>query len=136
MRCSSGFPCILFVQPGGVVPANGFHVDVHVADRRSAEVHVIGVFVHVEHQHGTSAGERRRVIGGPLVDEPPVARRIGEDHLAGAAAFRLAHGGELRQPPLEAAEVMRDRVGEGATEAVEIDFVQDHRVRRHQLFAL
>ena len=43
-----------------------------------------------------------RVIGCPLVDEPLVARRVGQDHPAGAAAFGFAHRGKLGAPGMKA----------------------------------
>ena len=91
---------------------------------------------------GRPAGERRGVVGRPLIDQPAVARRPGEQDPARAAAERLAHRGELSPPALEAPEVPGQSIDElGArlallTEAVEEHLVQDHRVHRDELLAL
>jgi hypothetical protein len=103
---------------------------------------VIGVLVHIEHQHRSATGQRRGVIRRPLVDEALVARRVGQDYPAGAAAFCLAHRGKFSAPTVEAAEIADDGLRQRATrtgattEPVEIYLMQDHRVRSDQLFTL
>src|SRR5947208_1718884 len=70
--------------------------------------------------------------GRPLVDQSLVMRRIGQQYPAGAAAFRLAHRGELRAPALDTAEIARNRPRQGTlrraatAQTVKIGFVQDH----------
>src|SRR5262245_44016796 len=100
------------------------------------------MLVHVEHEHRPTAGERGRVVGGPLIYEPLVARRVGKDHPPRAAALRLAHGGELGAPALDAAKIACDGVheataGRAATaETIEVDLVQNHRIRSNELLTL
>ena len=90
-----------------------------------------------------TAGQSRRVVGRPGVDQPLVAGVPSQDHPARAAAFGLAHRDELRPPPLEGPEITGEGVGErraGAalfgTEPGKIDFMQDHRIGRDQFLAL
>jgi MFS family permease len=68
-----GFSAIMVMQFCGVVPANGFHVDIDVTSCRGAVVHVIGVLVHIKHQNRTTSCERCRMVGRPLVNEALVA---------------------------------------------------------------
>src|SRR5262245_57266520 len=100
------------------------------------------MLVHIEHNDWSPPGKRRRVIGGPLVQQPLVPRRIGEDHPSRPATLRFPHRGELRSPAVEATEIPRDRFGKSAcgrsspAQTVKIYLVQDHRVRSNQLFTL
>ena len=103
----------------------------------------IGVLVHVHREQRNAAGRGHRIVLGAVVEQPLVARRIGQDHPAGARGQRLSDADELRLPAIEAAEVARHRLGEQARrlgrrlgEPVEIDFVQDRRIVRALLFAL
>ena len=52
------------------------------------------MFVHVEHENWSCAGERHRVIGSPLIDQTPVARAVGENDPTRATAESLANLGE------------------------------------------
>ena len=56
------------------LPANVLHEDIDIGRGLGAEVHVIRVLVHVEGEDGCCASEQMRVIGRPLIDEPPLAR--------------------------------------------------------------
>src|SRR5262245_38105130 len=56
----SALAAVLLVELHRVVPVDRFHVGVDIAGGGSAVVHVIGVLVHVEHEHRPPAGKRRR----------------------------------------------------------------------------
>jgi hypothetical protein len=58
---------------------DGLHEDIDITRRRGTVVRVMGVLVHVEHENQPPAGERRSVVGSPLIDQPFVSRRIRED---------------------------------------------------------
>src|SRR5262245_49468098 len=130
------------VQGCYVAPTDVLHERIDVLGRRCPVVHVIRVLVHVEGENRRTACEAVRVVRGPLIDELAVARRIGEQHPAGSTAHRFAHGDELGAPSLDTAEVTGQSVAQRPiglstlTEAIEIELVQDHGVRRDQLFAL
>ena len=96
-----------------IAPTNGVHEDIDVVCRLGAEIHVIGVLVHIEREDRDAAGQRVAVIGRPLIDEFAVARRPESKHPAGAAAERLAHGDEFGAPTLKGAEIARERVAQG-----------------------
>src|SRR5258706_4198830 len=87
------------------------------------------------------------MIGGPVVQQPVLARRPGKQCPTRAAAQRRRKASEFRAPALERAEVARQADAESrrlagwfefavAAEAGEIEFVQSHRVGRDQLLAL
>jgi hypothetical protein len=84
-----------------------------------------------------------RVVGRPLVHERAFPRLEHQQHPAGAAAERLAHGHELLAPALDTAEVRLQRerhrrrhgLSPGA-QAVEVQLVQEHGVGGNQLLAL
>jgi len=82
------------------------------------------------------------MIGRPLVHELAIAVRIREQHPARAAPHGLAHGDELRPPSIDGPEIPHERVSQRpvwltvGAETVEVQLVQDHRIRCDQLFAL
>src|SRR5262245_40240868 len=125
-----------------VAPADVLHERIDVLGRRGAVVHVIRVLVHVEGENRRTACEAGRVVRGPLIDKLAIARRIGEQHPAGSPTHCFAHGDELGAPSLDTAEVTGHSFAQRSirlstlTEAIEIELVQDHGVRRDQLFAL
>jgi hypothetical protein len=73
-----------------------------------AEVHVIGVLVHVEREDRHATGDRLRMLRCVLVDEPSVARHPGHEHPAGTARERLRHRLEFGDPAIVGAKVARD----------------------------
>jgi hypothetical protein len=90
------------------------HEGIDVRGGFGAVIHVICVLVHIECQDRPAAGEVGCVVGRPRVDEPLVARRVGEKNPSRTAAFRLADAGEFSPPPIKAAEVSSDRLGKRA----------------------
>src|SRR6516165_9467985 len=96
----------------GIFPADRLHEGVDVACGFGAEVDVVGMLVHIERQDRRAARERVAMVRRPLVDELAVARRPRQQHPAGAAAERLAHGDELGPPALERAEIAREGVAQ------------------------
>src|SRR5882762_2666360 len=123
-------------------PVDVLHESIDVRRRFRAMVHLIRMFVHVERQDRRAMREALCMVGGPLVQQDPVAMRIREQHPARAAAQRLAHPNEFLPPALYAAEVARQRRCQGALghrafpEVGEIKLVQDHRIRRDELLPL
>src|SRR5258708_17289622 len=128
-QAGSGFTAVAVIEFDRVVPPDSLHEDIDITRRRGTVVHVIGVLVHVEHDNRPPARECRGVVGSPLIDQPLVSRRIGEDHPSGSTGLRLAHGGEFGAPAIDAAEVPRNGLGQSAARpaatapTVEIDFV-------------
>src|SRR5258708_18166164 len=124
------------------MPVDGRHEDADVIGSLCSVVDVIGMFVHVEREDGRPASERMAMVRGPLIDELAVALRPRQQHPTGATAQCLAHGDELRAPPLERAEIASQRFLEGCvrlaliTEAVEELLMEYHRVRGDELFTL
>src|SRR5262249_54294915 len=92
--------------------------------------------VHIERQYRAAAGERRRVIHGPLIDELAITRRPGDQHPARAAALGFAHCREFCAPAVDAAEISVQRVFQSAlrraflTEPREEELVKYHRCGR------
>lgn len=84
------------------------------------------MFVHVERQDRRDACKRVRVVSRPLIHEPPIAMRVGEQHPTGPAAEGLAHTDELGAPANDAPEVtlkglVEDTTGTAVTaEAIEL----------------
>src|SRR5262245_48465296 len=82
------------------------------------------------------------MVGRPLVDELAVARRPRQQHPAGAAPERFAHGDELRPPALERTEIAPQGVVQAwagftlLAQPIEEQLVQDHRIHRDELLAL
>src|SRR5262249_23295774 len=83
------------------------------------------------------------VLGGVLVDQAPVARQVDEQHPARAAGERVAHRNELALPAVNRPEIARERFCDRrgrltafATEAREIQLVQERRIERAQFLAL
>ena len=68
--------------------------------------------------------------------------RIGNKHPAGAAAHGFPHRDELCSPSILTSEVSRERLAQrgvrdpAVTEPIEVQLMQDHRVRCDQFFAL
>src|SRR5262245_29987355 len=75
-----------------VAPANDVHEGIDIACRLGAEVHVIGVLVHIERENRRATRQGMAMVRRPLVDELAVARRPRQQHPAGATAERFAHG--------------------------------------------
>jgi hypothetical protein len=103
---------------------------------------MIRVLVHIEREDRLAAGERRRVVHCPLIEELAVVRRPGEQHPSRPAALRLPHRGKFRAPAIDTAEIAGQRIAQLpfrlalAAQRGEKELAQDHRVRRDQLFAL
>ena len=74
------------IVPRGLDPLqHGLPVDVaeervDVCGRVHAEVHLVGVLVHVQNEHGRGVDGRLRVIRRDLVPEPLLPARVGEEH--------------------------------------------------------
>jgi hypothetical protein len=133
-------PLVAQVDPG---PVDVGHEGIDVSTGGRAEVHVVRVLVHVQRQNGHATGQRMRVVGRPLVDERALARLEDQQHPARAAGQRLAHADELFTPAFDAAEVGLQRQPHRrlhglpvATQAGEIQLVQQHRVGGDQFLAL
>ena len=101
------------------------------------------MLVHVHDDQRHAADRARGVIGGEVIDQPLVARRVGQDHQALAVGHRLAHGGEFRLPAIEADEIPADRlrehagrVGRRVADALEIELVQQRGIVDRLLLAL
>jgi hypothetical protein len=107
-----------------------------------AEVDVVGVFVHVQHQERRSHDRVVHVIPGPVVVGFARVQVEGEDDPAGAAGQGVRGALELGLPRLLAAEGALDQV-EGApgglpvaTQVGEVVLVQHDRARADELLAL
>src|SRR5215813_7484416 len=70
-RCLAAVPVI---ELSGVIPADHIHERIDVHGGLGAIVDVIRMLEHVEREDRAPAGERRRMIGGPLVEQALVAR--------------------------------------------------------------
>src|SRR5208283_5680864 len=77
----------LAVDARDVRPVDGCHEGIDIGGRLGAVIDVIGTLVHIERQDRAPAGERRRVVHRPLVDELVVARRPGQQYPSRAAAL-------------------------------------------------
>src|SRR5258708_12431350 len=66
----SSLATVAFVKLHDIVPAYGFHIGVDIGGGLGAVIHVIGVFVHVEHEDGTPACQGRRRVAAPLIPHP------------------------------------------------------------------
>jgi len=124
-------------------PIDVGHEGIDIRSGGRAEVQVVGVLEHVECEDRNTARHRIRVIGGPLVHQRSLARKEGQQHPARAPTERFAHRDELRAPAVDASEVRVERQGHrrhhGPTvraQRVEVQLVQQHRVRRDELFTL
>src|SRR3954468_10846729 len=69
IRAASALAVVTVIEFHGILPGNRLHEDIDIFCGGGAVVHVIGVLVHVEHHRRAAAGERRGVIGGPLIDQ-------------------------------------------------------------------
>jgi hypothetical protein len=90
------------------------------------------MLVHIECQDRLTSGKRVAVVGRPLIDEFAVARGIGQQHPARAAAKGFAHRQEFRSPPLKRPKIACDshcQLPAGLAviaQAVKEQLVQDH----------
>src|SRR6185437_3043387 len=73
----------LFEHAVRAAPLDRIHERVDVSASLGAEVDVIGVLVHIERQNRNAACECVAVVGGPLIDQPPVVRRPRQQDPAG-----------------------------------------------------
>ena len=121
------------------VPHEGIDVG-----RRSlgAEVHVIGVLVHVEREHGAPPASLWAWSARPLDDEPVEPLRPGRaasNPSRRPGPWRKAVNSDRQrstEPKSRSSAVARPPAGlAGSAEPVEIDFVQDHGVGGDQLLA-
>src|SRR6187455_602279 len=94
-------------EVAGVSPTDRLHECFDVASGLGAEVDMIGVLVHVEREYRRCARKRVAMVGSPLIDQLAIARRPRQQHPAGAAAERLAHGDKFGLPALAGAKVAR-----------------------------
>ena len=83
------------------------------------------------------------VIPRRLIDQPPVARHVGEQHPAGPARQSVGQRDELLTPAVDRSEITGDRVrhrlgrrSSVTAETGEIQFVQQRRVERGGFVAL
>lgn len=82
------------------------------------------------------------MLGSVLIQKPPVASDVRQQHPARATAKRVTHRDELITPAINRTEVTRKRLGDCcgrfaiAAEAREIELVKKRRIERDQLFAL
>jgi hypothetical protein len=60
---------VAVIQLARVIPADHVHEGVHIRACSRAVIDVIGVLIHVEREDRLATGERRRVVGGPLIYE-------------------------------------------------------------------
>src|SRR6516164_9868626 len=97
-----------------VFPANDLHKAIDIARRFGAEVHVIGVLVHVERQDRRAAGQCVTMVGRPLVDELAIAWRPRQEHPSRAAAERFSHGDKFRAPTLKGPKIADDGLAQRA----------------------
>src|SRR5262249_39690166 len=97
---------------------------------------------HIEREDGNATCERLAVIRRILVEEPAVARRIGEQDPSRAACERLAHRYVFTSPALKGAEIASQRLCKrvdgrpGASKAREVQLVQQRRIERDKLLLL
>src|SRR5262245_38039783 len=142
MVTASSSARVRLVQARDVVPANVLHEGVHILRRGGTVVKVVGVLVHVQGEDWRAAGQAMRVVRGPLVHQPPAAGGVRQQNPSRPPAHGLAHRDELGPPALDAPKVTREglaqrRIGLAAlAEAVEVQLVQNHRVRCDQLLSL
>src|SRR5207244_6537721 len=69
----------LTVGARDVRPVDRRHEGIDIGNRLRSVIDVIRVLVHIERQYWAAAGERRRMVQGPLIDELAVARRPGAE---------------------------------------------------------
>jgi hypothetical protein len=90
-----------FEMPLGVLPADYLHEAIYIPRSFGAEIHVVGVLVHVERQDRRAAGQCVTMVGRPLVDELAIAGRLRQEHPSRAAAERFSHSDKLDTPTLK-----------------------------------
>src|SRR5215472_10880233 len=129
------------VSTRDVRPVDYRHKRIDIGGGSRPVIHVIRVLIHVECEDRLAAGERRRVVHRPLIDELGVARRPSEQHPSRATALCLAHRGEFSPPAIDAPKIAGERVAQLAfrralvTERGEEQLMEDRRVARDQLLA-
>src|SRR5262249_60736126 len=90
--------CRLSEQSLYVAPANDVHEGIDIACRLGAEVHVIGVLVHIERENRRATRQGMAMVRRPLVDKLAVARRPRQQNPPEATAERFTHGEQLAPP--------------------------------------
>ena len=103
------------VQMISIPPADGIHKRIDVCRRFGAEIHVIGMLVHIERQNRRSACQGMAMVRGPLIDQLAIAWRPRQQYPARAAAECLAHRHELGTPAFKGSEIAGNRIAEGST---------------------
>ncbi|MGY4330845.1 hypothetical protein ACVWWG_005262 [Bradyrhizobium sp. LB7.2] len=105
-----------------------------------AEFQVEGVLVHIEGQYREAASDALTVFRSDLIDEPSVARNVGQQHPARAAGQCGRNADELLAPAIDRSKILCDGACEVvrhdasvAAEAGKIQFVQKRRVERDNL---
>jgi hypothetical protein len=110
-RAGSGVAAVAVTAFDRVVPPDSLHEDIDTTRRRGTVVHVI----HVEHENQPPAGECRGVVGSPLIDQPLVSRRIGENRPSGSAGLRKAICFRFESKAFRSLEALvRTDIGSGA----------------------
>jgi hypothetical protein len=98
----------------GILPADHLHKAIDVARGLGAEIHVIGVLVHIECQDRRAAGHHVAMVGRPLIDQLAIAWRPGKQHPSRTAAERLAHGNKFGAPTFKRPKISDNGFVQGA----------------------
>src|SRR5947209_20220337 len=109
---ASSCSAVLREENIGVGPVDRAHERLDVVAGLGAVIHLIRVLIHVECENWLTAGEGRRVIGGPGINEALVARIPVQQYPAGAAALGLAHRDKFGSPPVDATEIAGQRLSQ------------------------
>ena len=111
--------------------------------RIGTELDVIGMFVHVESKDRNAAGDALGMVGGADIDQVAIARHVGKKDPSGVTAEGLRKSDELASPPINRAEITRNRDGDQlsrsapiAPKAREIKLVKQCRIEEHCLLLL
>ena len=62
-----------------LIPVDVLHEGIDIGGGLGAVVHVIGMLVHIQGQNGARSGQRMRMVGRPLVDEPVMSKKWSRD---------------------------------------------------------
>src|SRR5262245_35602636 len=82
----SGIPPYFGEKLIRIGPTNRAHESIGVARRLGAEVHVIGMLVHIERQDRNATRQHMAVICRPLIGKLSIVRRPRQQYPVGAAA--------------------------------------------------
>jgi hypothetical protein len=108
-----------------------------------AELQMVGMLIHIEGEYRDATRDALIVLRRDLIDEPLVARNIGQQHPARAAGQSGRNADELLTPPIHRSKIRCDGAREGvrhdapvAAEARKVQFVQKRRVERDNFVTL